>query len=90
VQSIVTALVGKSSMEATPVVTNGSAASAAAPALSQVFTPPVHEESDETSEPSRLPDNATDQESLAFAQSHPVAKRVMRVFRAKIVEVKRA
>jgi DNA polymerase III gamma/tau subunit len=90
VQTMVEALVGRSTIEVIPGTSNGSAASAAAPARSHIYAPPVLEESDDIPEPSRLPDNATEEESLAYALNHPVARRVMRVFRAKIVGVTRS
>ena len=37
-----------------------------------------------------LPENPTDEELLAFAERHPLIRKVKRVFRAKIVEVRKA
>jgi len=67
---------------------NGSAA-AAAPALSLTYTPPDFSESDDIPEPASLSENATDEELLAYASNHPLARKAMRIFRAKIVEVTR-
>jgi hypothetical protein len=67
---------------------NGSAA-AAAPALSLAYTPPDFSESDDIPEPASLSENATDEELLAYASNHPLARKAMRIFRAKIVEVTR-
>jgi hypothetical protein len=39
--------------------------------------------------PSPLPADATDEDLLTFAASHPLARKAMRIFRAKIVSVKR-
>jgi DNA polymerase-3 subunit gamma/tau len=88
---LVEMFVGRASGEAVSASTNGSgaSASAAAPALSPVFTPPVLDESEETSEPHDLPESATDEEMRAYAANHPLAKKVMRIFRARIVDVKR-
>lgn len=87
---LIQSLVGKSAGEsATRTNSNGSAASAAAPAMTPVYLPPDLDTDDEESEPSALPENATDQELLAYAANHPLAKKAMRIFRAKIVEVKR-
>ncbi|HSU25388.1 MAG TPA: hypothetical protein VLI65_05370, partial [Pyrinomonadaceae bacterium] len=36
-----------------------------------------------------LPENPTDEELLAYAQAHPRVKKAMRVFRAKIVEIRK-
>ena len=70
---------------------NGSTASAAAPALSTVYAPPdlSAQEEEESHQPDALPENATDEELIAYATSHPLAKKAMRIFRAKLVEVKR-
>ena len=70
-------------------VSNGSAA-AAAPALSLTYTPPDFSESDDIPEPEGLSGNETDEQLLAYASNHPLARKAMRIFRAKIVEVKRA
>jgi len=67
---------------------NGSTASAAAPALSPVYSPPDLDE-EEVPEPAALPTDATDEELMAYAASHPLARKAMRIFRAKIVSVKR-
>jgi hypothetical protein len=37
-----------------------------------------------------LPDNPTDEDLLAYAECHPIVRRVKRVFRAKIVQVTKA
>ncbi len=67
----------------------GAAGAATAPALSVVFTPLVHAESEESEELIPLSDTATDEEMLAYAAKHPLTKKVMRVFRATIVGVDR-
>lgn len=85
--ALVEGILGKPANEPVAhVSTNGSAA---APALSPVFTPPVLGESEEPGEPASLPENATEEELLAYASGHPLVKKAMRIFRAKIVEVKR-
>lgn len=62
---------------------------AAAPAfVSPIFTPPVFEQ-EELAEIPKLSENPTEQELLAFALAHPAVKKAMRVFRAKITEVKK-
>ncbi|HUR98490.1 MAG TPA: DNA polymerase III subunit gamma/tau, partial [Pyrinomonadaceae bacterium] len=67
---------------------NGSNGTAAAPALSAVFVPPDLDPVDEEYEPVNLPPNASKEELLAYASNHPLAKKAMRIFRAKIVDVK--
>lgn len=72
--------------------TNGAGAAAAPavdPALSSMFAPPVFAETDEDPDSVPvLPENATEEDLRAYVASHPIAKRVMRVFRASIVDVK--
>jgi hypothetical protein len=51
--------------------------------------PPDLDPVQEEYEPVTLPENATEEELLAYAANHPLAKRAMRIFRAKIVEVTR-
>ena len=63
--------------------------SAAATALSPVYLPPDLSDADENVEPGVLSDDATDEELRAYAATHPLAKKVMRIFRAKIVEITR-
>ena len=36
-----------------------------------------------------LPDNPTDSQLTAFAESHPDVQKVLKVFRAKIIEVRK-
>ena len=67
---------------------NGASASTAAPALSMVYAPPDLEE-EEVPLPEALPANATDEDLMNYAANHPLARKAMRIFRAKIVSVKR-
>ena len=87
---VVEALIG-SSANVAAAAANGSSASVSTPSLNPMFAPPDLSavEADEAIEPEALPDNATEEELLAYAASHPLAKKAMRIFRAKIVEVKR-
>ncbi len=88
--SLAESLFGKLAIE--PVAepsSNGFAASAAAPALSPVYAPPDFGSEEEEYEPIALPQNATEEELLTYAANHPLAKKAMRIFRAKIVAVKR-
>ena len=87
---VVEALIG-SPANVAAAAANGSSASVSTPSLNPMFAPPDLSavEADEAIEPEALPDNATEEELLAYAASHPLAKKAMRIFRAKIVEVKR-
>ena len=72
--------------------TNGTGAAiapAADPQFATVFAPPVFPETDETTIPERLPGTATDEELRAYAASHPLSRKAMRIFRATIVGVTR-
>lgn len=66
---------------------NGSAAANARTV--PVFTPPSFDTDETDDEIPTLADDPTDADLLDYAHRHPVAKRAMRIFRAKIVEVKR-
>ena len=67
-----------------PAASNGSAA---APALSAIYTPPDFSESDDIPEPERLTGTETDEQLNAYASNHPLVRKAMRIFRAKIVAV---
>ena len=72
--------------------TNGTAVAtspASATGFAPAYAPPVFPESDETTIPDPLPDNATDEEMRTYVSGHPLAKKAMRIFRATIVEVTR-
>ncbi|MGH9821581.1 MAG: hypothetical protein ACRD43_15585, partial [Pyrinomonadaceae bacterium] len=66
---------------------NGSASTAAVRAFERPDLIPVFD--DTPVELPELTENATEQELLAYAQNHPTVKKALRVFRGKIVEVKR-
>ena len=70
----------------TAVATSPASAAGFAP----TYAPPVFPESDETTIPDRLPDNATEEEMRTYVSGHPLTKKAMRIFRATIVEVTRA
>ncbi len=89
-ETLVESILGKAATESgVRTSSGGSTASAAAPALSPMFVPPDFSATEDDSEPDRLPENATEEELMAYAANHPLAKKAMRIFRAKIVEVKR-
>lgn len=72
--------------------TNGSAAAtapASAAGFVPTYAPPIFPESDETTLPDRLADNATEEEIRRYVSNHPLAKKAMRIFRATIVDVTR-
>ncbi|HKP70139.1 MAG TPA: DNA polymerase III subunit gamma/tau [Pyrinomonadaceae bacterium] len=89
VSRLVEELLGKSIVAGASHVAANGAASAAAPALSPAYAVPDFSESDDVPEPETLAENATDDEMLAYASNHPLTRKAMRIFRAKIVEVKR-
>jgi DNA polymerase-3 subunit gamma/tau len=67
---------------------NGSAATAFAPAkIKPNFVIPNFDEEENTELPV-LPENPTEAEMWHYAQNHPLVKKALRIFRAKIVEVK--
>jgi DNA polymerase-3 subunit gamma/tau len=84
------ALIGNSA-NVSAAAAGGSSVSIPSPSLNPMFAPPDLSaiEADEEIEPEALPADATEEELLAYAASHPLAKKAMRIFRAKIVEVKR-
>ncbi len=90
--SFVEILLGEHSLPqvtATIETSKGGAATATAPAKTPVaFVPPGYE--DEISEEIPvLPDNPSDAEMWKYAENHPLVKKALRIFRGKIVEVKK-
>jgi DNA polymerase-3 subunit gamma/tau len=73
------------------VETNGSgAATAFAPAKDKPnFVIPNFDEQEESAEIPVLPENPTEEEMWHYAQNHPLIKKALRIFRGKIVEVKK-
>jgi DNA polymerase-3 subunit gamma/tau len=68
--------------------TNGSSA-AVAPAFNPAFAPPVFADVEDEPGPAVIPENPTPEELRAYASSHPLMRRAMRIFRATIVDVTR-
>jgi DNA polymerase-3 subunit gamma/tau len=68
------------------------AASASNGSSTHVYAPPVFEQDEEidVTEIPKLPENPTQEELLAYAERHPLIRKVKRAFRAKIVEVRKA
>jgi DNA polymerase-3 subunit gamma/tau len=90
--SIVSALLG--SMGFRPAFQNARAASgsaaAAAPALDLAKFRDERSPQPDDTEPQPLGQDPTPDELLAYANAHPAVRTAMRVFRAKVVEVKKA
>ncbi len=79
----------KNSFAAKIEFSNGGAATAFAPAKDKPsFVIPEFDEEESTEIPV-LPENPTEEEMWQYAQNHPLVKKVLRVFRGKIVEVSR-
>ncbi len=69
---------------------NGGAATAFAPAKDKPsFVIPNFDEEKESTEIPVLPENPTEEEMWHYAQNHPLVKKALRIFRGKIVEVKK-
>lgn len=68
---------------------NGKSAAAFAPAFDiSPYMPKLDEDESETDLP-KLSENPTEAEMLEYAQAHPLVKKAMRIFRAKIVSVEK-
>ena len=70
-------------------VSNGNSGTAFAPAREFSHLIPNLEEDDDARELPILSDNPTEAEMMNYAKNHPLAKKVLRLFRAEIVEVKK-
>lgn len=80
----------KTEVSAKIELSNGGAATAAAPAREKlIFTPPVFETETDSEEIPELPENPTEEQLWHYAENHPLTKKVMRAFRGKLVEVKK-
>jgi len=53
------------------------------------FAMPVFEEEEISNEMPVLPENPTDEQMWQYAENHPLVKKAMRIFRGKIIEVRR-
>ena len=67
---------------------NGHSATAAAPARDAPSIIPVYQ-SEEDEELPELDENPTEDELMNYAAAHPVVKKALRIFRAKVVEVRK-
>ncbi|MBC7900889.1 MAG: hypothetical protein H7070_12650, partial [Saprospiraceae bacterium] len=85
------ALGGRSARAAAePGFSNGNGGTAAAPARdTSAYVPPVFDDG-EGIEIGKLPDDPTEEELYAYANSLPVVKKALRIFRGKLVDVKKA
>ncbi|HEX8639177.1 MAG TPA: hypothetical protein VF692_14000, partial [Pyrinomonadaceae bacterium] len=69
---------------------HGNAASAAAPAREKhSFVIPDFDTEENAGELPELPENPTEEQLLAYAHAHPLVKKALRIFRGKIVEIKK-
>jgi DNA polymerase-3 subunit gamma/tau len=68
---------------------NGSAATGAAPARIDLSFMPIPDAGDASEAVPTLPENPTEEQLLAYANSHPVVKRALRIFRGRIVKVEK-
>ena len=77
-------------VSATIETTSNSNGTAAAPARSKpIFEIPVFETEDENAPLPELSENPTEEELWLYAESHPLTKKLIRIFRGKLVEVKK-
>mgnify|MGYP001413959658 CR=1 FL=1 len=67
---------------------NGSGTAVATARETPVYTPPVFDD-EPAAELPILSENPSEDEMLAYANAHPVVRKALRIFRGKIVEVKR-
>jgi DNA polymerase-3 subunit gamma/tau len=89
---IIEVLLGPSSensVSATIETSSNGNGTAAAPAKKPIFEIPVFETEDENAPLPELSENPTEEELWHYAQSHPVTKKLIRIFRGKLVEVKK-
>lgn len=89
---IIEVLIGSSSeneVSATIETFSNGNGTAAATARKPIFEIPVFETEDETAPLPELSENPTEEELWHYAQSHPVTKKLIRIFRGKLVEVKK-
>jgi DNA polymerase-3 subunit gamma/tau len=68
---------------------NGSTAAGAAPARIDLSFMPSLDTGDAPETIPTLPENPTEEQLLAYANSHPVVKRALRIFRGRIVKVEK-
>lgn len=89
---IIEVLLGSNSengVSATIETSSNGNGTAAAPARKPIFEIPVFETEDETAPLPELPENPTEEELWHYAKSHPVTKKLIRIFRGKLTEVKK-
>ena len=88
-EKLVKALVGSQPVSnSSPTNGNGSSATAAAPARAPLnIQIPKFEEDDAVVELPKLSENPTEEELFAYANAHPDIRKLMRIFRAKVIDV---
>lgn len=70
--------------------TNGNSAAAFARAKDKpIFVPPNFDEDETETELPVLSEDPTEEEMLRYAHAHPLVKKALRIFRGKIIEVKK-
>jgi DNA polymerase III subunit gamma/tau len=75
---------------ATIETSNGGAAAAFAPAMDKpIFVPPGFDDDETETELPELSDDPTEEEMWNYAHAHPLVKKALRIFRGKIIEVKK-
>ncbi len=75
-------------MTSTNGTSNGGGTAVAPARETRVYTPPVFDDEPAVELPI-LSEDPTEDEMLAYANAHPVIRKALRIFRGKIVEVKR-
>jgi DNA polymerase III subunit gamma/tau len=78
----------RDSTASTSVHSNGSGTAVATARETPVYTPPVFDD-EPAGELLVLSADASEDELLAYANAHPVVRKALRIFRGKIVEVKK-
>jgi len=68
---------------------NGSLAAAVPAREKTTFAMPVFDSEEDSDEIPTLPENPTEEELLVYAHNHPLVKKALRIFRGKIVEIKK-
>ena len=89
--NIAAAAIGSGSREkiaATNGLSNGAGTATAPAREAAVYTPPVFDDEPAHELPT-LSENPSEDEMLAYANAHPVVRKALRIFRGKIVEVKK-
>ncbi|MCU1288842.1 MAG: polymerase subunit gamma and tau [Acidobacteria bacterium] len=68
---------------------NGDSSANAPAKAKSTFVMPVFETEEESTEIPALSENPTEEELLVYAHNHPLVRKALRIFRGKIIEVKK-